>query len=246
MDEQKISGSSHGQGSMTVIPTVTRGHTGRTTTATPDCIRAESWSDLETIEKLKADPAFEEFQDCVAQATLLTEDFPGFRGCDIDKPPPTKERMGPRPLHLPPQAGRYSVAGTQVLYLSESEQGVLNELEAWHFKGEAWVQPYILPANGVRIADFSDLAHDSFLTCVFSKAEECNVEGRETKKRTTIEEAYLFSNLVASVVSQSFDGMLVPGVRAKDGSWYRNVVMFSQHLEWRNWLDGDPRPLKIS
>jgi hypothetical protein len=86
----------------------------------------------------------------------------------------------------------------------------------------------------LRVADFSR-TEDHFLTGVFFIAEECNVERRGRSN-------YIFSQIVAQLVADHFDGMLVPGVRGNRDARYNNVVVFQPGGDWEAWLEPRSEP----
>ena len=48
---------------------------------------------------------------------------------------------------------------------------------------------------------------------------------------------FAFSQTVAKIVGEHFDGMIVPGVRGDSQCRYRNIVIFRPHTHWTSWLD---------
>jgi hypothetical protein len=56
---------------------------------------------------------------------------------------------------------------------------------------------------------------------------------------------FAFSQFVAALVSDGFDGMRVPGVRGTDAVRYTNVVMFS-HERWLEWIDTSTGPTRLA
>ena len=219
---------------MRVVGTKQSGTTGRVVCGGEAHTRAVVWSKQPTIHEMRTDPTFTDFVDLVKQSPLATE-LACIRGQYIETPPPSRDRMGPLPAdHAYFTSGRYSVRGCRVFYLASTEEGVRLELAAWVRPGEVWLQRFTIPVT-LRIADFSQTPEDHLLTSAFSIAEDCMLDEQGGLP------TYDFSNLLASVVAEHFDGMLVPGVRGQRGKQrYRNVVIFRYHDDWRDWLDGDP------
>ena len=102
-----------------------------------------------------------------------------------------------------------------------------------------YVQRYSLPVDKLRIADFTDLSADDFITAVFSHAEECEVNGY-TKP------GYTFSQVVGRLVSEKFSGMRVPGVHGERAHRYSNIVVFRPEPDWRKWVESDSAPFRLS
>jgi len=225
---------------MLSIWTATHGHTGREVRGNAGYALAAEWAKLETRAELLNHPACEEFRRLVSSAPRLSDTaLVFFRGRSVTSEPPRVDQMGPPPLGCDPSGGRYNRPGERVLYLSDSEEGLLREFSAWHIEGAPYVQRYRLPLDRLRIADFTIIPNDHFVAAVFSKAEECNVDGRGPN-------SYIFSQLVAELVMAHFDGMRMPGVRGKRGSWYSNVVVFQPYPNWRDWLEQETTPYRLS
>ena len=112
--------------------------------------------------------------------------------------------------------------------------------------GKVYIDPSTLDLKTgapcvLRIADLTDIPADHFVAAVFSQAESCKVAGRGP-------DSYLFSQVVAEIVSTRFDGMRIPGVRGESDFHYSNVVVFSPHPAWPTWLvpGSDPYRLDLS
>jgi len=222
------------------IWTLTYGHTGREVRGDAGYSLAVEWAKLQTCAELLNHPACEEFCSLVPSAPRLPDTaLVFFRGRGVTSVPPRVDQMGPPPLNRVPAAGRYNRPGKRVLYLSDSEEGVLRELSAWLVEGVPYVQRYRLPLDKLNIADFAVIPDDHFVTAAFSKAEECYVDGRGPSN-------YIFSQLLAELVMAQFDGMRIPGVRGKPGSWYSNVVIFQPYPNWHDWLEQGSTPYRLS
>ena len=171
---------------------------------------------------------------------LLDDSLVFFRGRGISGGPPSALKMGPPPQDSRPGAGRYNQDGQSVLYLCDSEEGVRRELHAWRVTGVPYVQRFRLPVSELSIADFTDVPPEHFVAAVFSKAEECKVDGRGP-------DSYVFSEVVAELVSAHFDGMRIPGVRGARPVLYGNVVLFRPSPDWPKWLEpgSSPYPLEV-
>jgi hypothetical protein len=217
-----------------------RGHTGREVKGDQAYGYAVEWASLNTRDQLFAHAAAEDFRSLVAKASCLTDEtLTLFRGRSVDCEPPSPEQMGPPPLELATRGGRYDRPGDHVLYLSDSEDGVLREYDRWHKSGSPYIQRFCLRTmlHDLRIADFTSGPADHLVTAVFAKAEDCNVSGRAP-------ESYLFSQTVAELVAEQFDGMRVPGVGGAPGAHYSNVVVFRPHPSWVAWIEPGAIPYR--
>lgn len=135
--------------------------------------------------------------------------------------------MGPPPAQKTPD-GRYNQRACPVLYLSDSEQGVIREVGR-NWDGPITIQEYELDSSELRIADFASDDLHNFLSCVFDVAERCCVPGRHGP------DSYLFSQLVAQLVEAvGYVGMRVFGVLGDLTLQYRNIVVLEPN-EWRRW-----------
>jgi hypothetical protein len=148
---------------------------------------------------------------------------------------PTSDEMGPPPMAVASK-GRYNKSGESVLYLCESDMGVVREPIGGD--GQLWIQRFVLPLDGLAIADFSSLRADDFASKVFWFAELAGIEGVAHRIR--------FSQLVASIVAQKFDGMRIPGVRGGDDVRYSNIVVFRAERSWRDWLEIGSQPSQLA
>jgi len=148
---------------------------------------------------------------------------------------PSSHDMGPPPAVVA-REGRYNKDHESVLYLSESEVAVLEEPIAGD--GPLWIQRFVVRTDQLLIADFSSLRTDDFVSKVFWFAELAG--------NSDVAVRILFSQLVASLVAQQFDGMRVPGVRGSKDLHYSNVVIFRAESRWRRWLDADCPPYAIA
>jgi len=225
---------------MSATWTACHGHTGRKVRGDEGYGLATEWAKLGTREELLNHPACEEFRRSVPLAERLSDTaLVLFRGRDATNAQPSAGQMGPPPLGCVPNGGRYNRPGEHTLYLSDSEEGVLREFKAWHVEGIPYVMRYRLPLDKLNIADFTRIPDDHFVAAVFSKAEECMLDGRGP-------DSYVFSQLVAELVVPHFDGMRVPGVRGTRDTWYSNVVIFRPYPDWPDWLEQGTVPYPLS
>jgi hypothetical protein len=223
------------QSGMSAIWTAIHGHTGREVRGNEGYVLATEWAKLEARAELLNHPACEEFRRLAPSAPRVSDTaLVFFRGKGFNTDTPSAEQMGPGC-----REGRYNRSGECMLYLSDSEEGVLCELNAWHVEGIPYVMRYRLPLNKLNIADFTMIPDDHFMAAVFSKAEECNVGGRGSN-------SYIFSQLVADLVMAHFDGMRIPGVRGDRNFHYSNVVVSHPDPDWRNWLEQETTPYRLS
>ncbi len=144
---------------------------------------------------------------------------------------PEPEDMGPPPLGKA-SAGRYNGQGRSVLYLSETEQGVTREPITG--PGPLWIQKYILPADTLQIADLRPGRAEEFVNQVFWFAEHAG----EAPVHCSLE----FSQRIASLIAEKFDGIMMPGVRGDESHRYANIVVLKRMSEWIAWLYPESRP----
>ena len=144
---------------------------------------------------------------------------------------PDATEMGPPPSDNA-SGGRYNSEGCSVLYLAETTDGVARESIAG--SGPLWVQKFIVPTSILRIADLRVGCTDDLLNQVFWLAEHAG--------EAPVYPGYRFSQRVASLVAERFDGMMVPGVRGDRCCRYANVIVLRQMSEWSSWLDLHSQP----
>ena len=208
---------------------VTRSHTGRSADIDHDYRLAQEWASRSGRE-LTDHPAREQFVAALSIAPILQGDAILLLRARKHAPDiQSWENMGPPESHHVQSGGRYNRAGEVVLYLCDSEPGVLLEIA----RGEPcvyFVQEFLLTPASLRLADLASTANVNIVHSVLEFAESCAVPGR------TGPETYEFSQYVAELVrSQGFDGMIVPGVLGGPRKEYRNVVIFSPEGRWRAW-----------
>jgi len=215
---------------LAATPTTIAGHTGREVRADQTYARAKKWAGVPSNQLLKH-PTASEFQDCVRCAMCIEGSI---LACYRGRRPEdgkllSSDEMGPPPVGKPCAANRYNRRNESVLYLCDSKEGVVRELgpgPGLH------IQRYLLPLNQLRIADFARAGIDSLANAVFELAESCNVGEWGPK-------SYGFSQGVAEIVAEHFDGMRIPGVRGDRVLHYSNVVIFQPYPDWVHWLDRD-------
>jgi hypothetical protein len=204
-----------------------RGHTGRSVPVDADYAIARAWSEAGDLAALLAHPSATRFRQELQSVPLLAGPATRFvRGRRDDGRIRSWRDMGP-PKNAP-SGGRYNLPGEVVLYLCDSQSGVLRELEPLN-GAVLFLQDYELDPLIVRIADFAGPQLSEFLKAVFDIAECSNVPGRPGLPD------YTFSEVVACLVRQhGFDGMVVPGVRGVPNDQYCNVVVFNPQ-DWQRW-----------
>ena len=216
---------------------VTNGHTGRTVTCDLEYGQVREWACLPRDE-IPLHPLADKIRAAVGNARCVQgEELVCYRGRSLERGSgPSVDQLGPPPEGQACTEGRYNCANESVLYLCSSEVGVAQEVDV--ISGyELHFLAYRLPLQDLRVADFADAALDSLLNAVFEIAETLNVEGRGPA-------TYSFSQFVAQVVAEAFDGMMVPGVRRDRALRYSNIVVFRPHPRWREWVVGEPRVLR--
>lgn len=158
---------------------------------------------------------------------------------------PSSMDMGPPPNDEVKSGGRYNRARHAVLYLCTSELGCSLERKAWKRQSDdrvIFIQEYELCGDGLKIADFTQLASVDLGTWVMFHAEDCKINDRIVQN----EHSYSFSQAVAEIVfSHGFDGMKVAGTRGdrRNVGTYQNVVVFDPHKDrqWTSWLRGETK-----
>ena len=210
-------------------------HTGRKVRGTEGYALATEWAQLLDSDDLIKHPAAEVFRFLIPNVPCVDSSLVCFRFRDITGKSPCPHQMGPPPLDEKTSGGRYHRPGEHVLYLSDSEDGVIREFCAQGPTGVPYIQRYRLPPEQLHIADLTRIPPDHFVSQVFCKAEECNVEGRGLP-------GYNFSQLIAELVAANFDGMRVPGVHGVPGERYSNIIIFRPFPDWPNWLEPESTP----
>jgi len=211
-------------------------HTCRMLRSGENLTLVAEWAELLDRDKLLNHPAAVKFSNLIDKAPFVSDSsLVLFRGRYLTVDAPRTNQMGPPETTTD---SRYA-PGQPVLYLSDSEKGVNQELDAYPQEGVRYLQRYRLPFDQLRIRDFTKFPPDDFLTAVFSKAEECNLEGYGIKSCT-------FSQTVAGMVATNSDGMRVPGVRGNRDFSYSNVVVFQPFPAWPKWLEPDSTPYRLS
>lgn len=199
---------------------------------------ATEWAQLLDSDDLIKHPAAEVFRSLIPNAPCIDSSLMCFHVRGIPEKPPRSDQMGPPPLDEKTSWGRYHRPGEHVLYLSDSEDGVIREFCAQGATGVPYIQRYRLPTKQLHVADLTKIPPDHFVSQVFSKAEECNVEGRGLPD-------YNFSQTIAELVATNFDGMRVPGVRGVTSERYSNIIIFRPFPDWPNWLEPGSTPYRF-
>lgn len=197
-----------------------------------------NWAVSGPRETLLAHEGAQRLRVALKAATTRADTITGVRGVRLrSSDAPTWEMLGPPPPGPNLRGGRYNARAEVVLYLADTWEGVARE-----FRGDiegVWIQQYSIPGGKLRIADFSpDACPDNLLKQVFWWAETAGDNGCPASAA--------FSQAVAEIVREAFDGMVVPGVRGDHAHRYRNVVMFRPSTLWRTWSVKDIRPVLLS
>lgn len=225
MFEKRIGGSVVLSGLLGLVDT--RGHTGRSSSVGSDYRDAEAWSssDLDTI---RTHPAAERFRAELQSVSVYLGSMNFVRGRPQNNSITSWRDMGPPPNKSFDQAGRYEPKEKTVLYLSDSIQGVFNELPQTGGDG-LFLQDYLLSPS-LRLANFADSRVSEFLQGAFDVAESSMVDGRVGPT------GYIFSQVLSEITQEAeYDGMIVPGVRGNRDLRYRNVVVFNPLDKWPAW-----------
>ena len=212
------------------------GPTGRRVRGDRHHEAVRNWIRCTDDTSLRAHAGCEQFVQELRRVQIIRAPLTCYRGR------PHAGEMGP-PTDAQAGAGRYNRDGVGVLYMSDLEVGVQRELRARPSSGPfgvqrfIWVQRFIITPQARGIADLTMVDPASVIasTCWF--AELAAPDGEPT---------FAFSQFVAALVSDGFDGMRVPGVRGTDAVRYTNVVMFSPAERWRDWIDTSTGPTRLS
>lgn len=209
--------------------------TGRSITANQDHALADSWAKCDSTEAFRGHDAFSRFKAEVAELKRVTGAIlQCFRGRNLPlEDIPSSLQMGPPPSgHAGP--GRYNVAGRPVLYLCDSVEGVLREVED---DGRAtWIQQFSVNPTDLNLIDTRLSTDSAFANQVFWFAESSDTRiagGKPT-----------FSQFVAQFMAELCDGMLVRGVRGEKGLHYSNIVLFRPMDNWQTWLLKGSEPVR--
>jgi len=171
MLEKKLGGTLASVGTLGLV--ISRGHTGRSSSAGPDYRDAEAWSNT-APDALRSHPAAERFRTEVQTVSVYLGTRAFVRGRPRDDSITSWREMGPPPQGVT-HGGRYASEGTTVLYLCDSITGVFRELAEAGADG-LFLQDYLLPPS-IRLADFTDLHLSEFLQGAFDMAENSMVDG---------------------------------------------------------------------
>lgn len=207
---------------------VIRGHTGRRIAVDRDFYHAQKLAQRSRLGLLWSSWAWRVARELrkaplVAPSTLVL-----LRARPYDNSIHGWEQMGPPPVSRAP-AGRYNLAGTSVLYLSTSEEGVRLEVPG----PRLCIQQYNIDVTPLRVADFTSEEATNLLHAAFDLAEKACVPG------WSVQANYTFSQFLAQGVQRSgFDGFRVPGVRGNSSVRYHNVVLLRPEGRWPSWSTG--------
>lgn len=202
------------------------GGTGRTVKADEIFGQIDSWS---RMPEPRSSELVRRVYDALRECPIVSLDtIVGYRGRRLSEAAPLRDDFGPPPRSVAP-ANRYNPSGSPALYLCTTREAVGRELSA---SADVWVQRFDIPLAGLRVADLRspEARSDQLLAVLMWFAELAGAEGHPSQE---------FSRLVASLVAEIFDGMLVSGVRGDDGLLYSNLVMFEPGDTWRTWLSSD-------
>jgi hypothetical protein len=224
---------------LSLTPSVTSGHTGRTVTCDEEYGQVRVWAGLPRDE-IPLHPLADRLRSAITGARCVQgEELVCYRGRSLERGSrPNIEQLGPPPEGQPCPENRYNRENESVLYLCSCEAAIPREVTA-EPDNELYCLVYRLPLQDLRVADSTDAALDPLLSAVFEIAETFNVEGRGPA-------TYSFSQFVAQVVAGVFDGMMVPGVRGDPSFRYSNIVVFRPHPRWREWVDQEPTVVHTS
>lgn len=155
----------------------------------------------------------------------------------------TVERLGPPdPAKVAVYPQRYNYAGEPVLYLSDSVHGICRELEKdLTVPGKKlYALDYLIPRLPRGIADLTSVVPDSIvaMTCWFAEHATCPHEPDAPWP------THIFSQAMAELACEQFDGMLTLGIHGYQTKKYSNLTIFDPNpwLDWVQSLNG-PYPV---
>jgi len=224
---------------MSATLSVKNGHTGRTVACTTEYGLIRKWASL-SREEIPQDPLADELRAAIANAQCVQgEELVCYRGRSLERGSrPSIEQLGPPPEGKPCLENRHNRENESVLYLCSCEAAIPREVTT-ESGNELYCLVYRLPLQDLRVADFTELGLAPFVNGVLEIAESFNVEGRGPA-------TYSFSQFIAQLVAEAFDGMMVPGVRGDPSFRYSNIVVFRPHPQWREWVDQQPTVVRTS
>lgn len=228
-----------GGGSLTATISARYGPTGRLVDANGEFARIQSWANEPTKELILNNPAYKLLSESLEStvSVQIESEMILFRGRPFEENEvPKKNEFGPPPISTE-ASGRYGIPNETVLYLCESEQGVLLEFLNQSQK-KIWCQRFVLPVGTMRVGDFREIDPSSILAQVFWFAELQEESGGQCA-------TFLFSQHVSKLCSEYFDMILVPGVRGHNGYCYHNAIVFRSDSKWPSWLDLDFEPMSL-
>ena len=225
-----LKGIAYGKSTVLATISATFSPTGRYVTCNEEYGMVNSWSKMETREGLLIHSISNNFIKSLNDVPLKivsSEVFYRGRCCEEDQIIASSFQMGPPPKFLA-VSNRYASQGEAVLYLSDSENGVKRELEGR--PGKMFIQKFKFNYSDLKVADFSLYDSSSFLNAVMWHCELSGSEGYSS---------IVFSQTLAEMIRNKFDGMLVNGVRGNDKIRYKNLVIFNPTDKWESWIYDD-------
>lgn len=231
MDEENLRGSAKIGFVVRATLSAEQQRTGRRIRADSVHARVQAWAMSAVHDRNEAEL---EFVNSLSSARRLAPSklicFRGQRRFALGYSPQLQD-MGPPPPGAP-SAGRYNKQGESVLYLCETEQGVMRE--PIDGTGPLWLQRFLLPTGALEIADLRPGRADEFVDQVFWFAEHAG----EAPNQCSLE----FSQRIAELVADRFDAMMIPGVRGDESHRYTNIVVLRRVSEWMSWLYPESLP----
>lgn len=223
------------------IPTVRDGATGRETTFDENEESILDWLDVPSPLFEKHEVARDFVEQLKGISSVCESDLPVYRGRYLDELPID---YGPLDFGPPPETvatlGRYNHRGKPALYLSDSIEGVIRELNSKPSRQIA-SQEYLLPLDDLKIADFSASGLPNFINILF-----CNIERGEYKGNGVDRILHEHGAYIADIVKEDgFHGMRVPGVGGEPGQHYSNIVIFDPEPNWKDWVNTSILPIII-
>lgn len=200
--------------------------TGRTVNADQIFGQIDSWA---RMPEPRCSEYVQRVQDALQVCPAVNLDnIVGYRGRRFSGTTPSRYDFGPPPRNVAPP-NRYNSPESPALYLCTTREAVSRELSA---SADVWVQQFDIPLAGIHVADLRspEGREDQLLAAMMWFAELAGQDGYPNQD---------FSRLVASLVAEKFDGMLVSGVRGDQSLIYCNLVIFEPGDIWHNWLSSN-------
>ncbi len=158
------------------------------------------------------------------QSTWDSKGFPLYRGRRLEIKPNDVSSLGPPPSNKA-SLGRYNSAGEVRLYLTSEVFALPLEVPGAQNCPIYFVE-YELDKS-LAIADARNFGEDHFSSAVFRMIENFAPEDYSE-----------FGHYIVNLISNIYDGMIVPGVHGDEDRRYFNVIVFKPD-RWTDWIGSE-------